>query len=137
MVLDAVKIEANGQVIADFGNSEDGELLLHISDKDTDKWQFAHGNSYDTGSDALLNRYKYNFGLTTDSRKTMGVAAAQELSNFKVNKAKAKDKTVKLVDVKKWLKKQAVSQVHTRKSEKIEYPYKKIVYFLLKISKQT
>ena len=67
----------------------------------------------------------------------MGVAAAQELSNFKVNKAKAKDKTVKLVDVKKWLKKQAVSQVHTRKSEKIEYPYKKIVYFLLKISKQT
>jgi hypothetical protein len=37
-------------------------------------------------------------------------------------KAKAKDKTVKLVDVKKWLKKQAVSQVHTRsKSEKIEY----------------
>ena len=61
MVLDAVKIEANGQVIADFGNSEDGELLLHISDKDTDKWQFAHGNSYDTGSDALLNRYKYNF----------------------------------------------------------------------------
>ena len=80
-----MKIEANGQVIADFGNSEDGELLLHISDKDTDKWQFAHGNSYDTGSDALLNRYKYNFGLTTDSRKTMGVAAAQELSNFKVN----------------------------------------------------
>ena len=52
-------------------------------------------------------------------------------------KAKAKDKTVKLLDVKKWLKKQAVSQVHTRKSEKIEYPYKKIVYFLLKISKQT
>ena len=85
MVLDAVKIEANGQVIADFGNSEDGELLLHISDKDTDKWQFAHGNSYDTGSDALLNMYKYNFGLTTDSRKIMGVAAAQELSNFKVN----------------------------------------------------
>ena len=36
-------------------------------------------------------------------------------------KAKAKDKTVKLVDVKKWLKKQAVSQVHTRKSIKTEY----------------
>lgn len=85
VVLDAVKIEANGQVIADFGNSEDGELLLHISDMDADKWQFAHGNGYDTGSDALVNRYKYNFGLTTDTRKVMGVAAARELSNFKVN----------------------------------------------------
>ena len=36
-------------------------------------------------------------------------------------KAKKKDKTVKMKDVEKWLKEQAVGQVHTRKSDKIEY----------------
>ena len=77
------------------------------------------------GIEKLLGKIYYN-----PKEGFMGV-------NNLFKKAKAKDKTVKLVDVKKWLKKQAVSQVHTRKSEKIEYPYKKIVYFLLKISKQT
>ena len=36
-------------------------------------------------------------------------------------KAKKKDKTIKMKDVEKWLKQQAVGQVHTRKSDQIEY----------------
>ena len=36
-------------------------------------------------------------------------------------KAKKKDKTIKMKEVEKWLKQQAVGQVHTRKSDQIEY----------------
>ena len=36
-------------------------------------------------------------------------------------KAKKKDKTIKMKDVEKWLKQQSVGQVHTRKSDQIEY----------------
>lgn len=61
------------------------------------------------GIEKLLGKIYYN-----PKEGFMGV-------NNLFKKAKAKDKTVKLVDVKKWLKKQAVSQVHTRRSEKIEY----------------
>ena len=78
------------------------------------------------GIEKLLGKFYYH-----PKEGFMGV-------NNLFKKAKAKDKTVKLVDVKKWLKKQAVSQVHTRKSEKkLNTPTKKIVYVLLKISKQT
>ena len=57
------------------------------------------------GIEKLLGKFYYD-----PKEGFMGV-------NNLFKKAKAKDKTVKLVDVKKWLKKQAVSQVHTRKSK--------------------
>ena len=82
--LDTLKIEANGQVIADFGNSEDAELLRRIQDTDPDKWQFCGGSGWDASMGPYNYRYKYNFGLSNDTRKVYGGVATRELSNFKV-----------------------------------------------------
>ena len=82
--LDTLKIEANGQVIADFGNSEDAELLRRIQDTDPDKWQFCGGSGWDSSMGPYNYRYKYNFGLSNDTRKVYGGVATRELSNFKI-----------------------------------------------------
>ena len=81
--LTSVKLEANGQVIADFGNSEDAELLRYVGDLQADKWEYASGNGWDNQA-YLQRRYKYNFGLSNDTRKVFGGASSRELSNFKV-----------------------------------------------------
>ena len=82
--LNSVKLEANGQVIADFGNSEDAELLRYIGDLDADKWEYASGNGWDSQA-YLQRRYKYSFQLSNDTRKVFGGSASRELSNFKVS----------------------------------------------------
>jgi len=81
--LTSVKIEANGQVIADFGNSEDAELLRYAGDLQADKWEYASGNGWDNQA-YLQRRYKYNFGLSNDTGKVFGGVSSRELSNFKV-----------------------------------------------------
>jgi hypothetical protein len=81
--LTSVKIEANGQTIADFGNSEDAKLLQFIGNLQADKWEYASGNGWDTQA-YLQQRYKYSFGLSNDTRKVFGGSASRELSNFKV-----------------------------------------------------
>tara|TARA_S200002703_G_scaffold130239_1_gene117494 strand:- start:360 stop:1586 length:1227 start_codon:yes stop_codon:yes gene_type:complete len=82
--LNSVKLEANGQVIADFGNSEDAELLRYIGDLEADKWEYASGNGWDSQA-YLQRRYKYSFQLSNDTRKVFGGSASRELSNFKVS----------------------------------------------------
>ena len=103
-LLDAVKIEANGQVIADFGNSEDGDCCCISPTRTPTSGNLRTGMATTLAPVSVEQEYKYNFGLTTDSGENYtGSCGGPELSNFKVNKAKAKDKTVKLVEYLKWL----------------------------------
>ena len=82
--LASLKLEANGQVIADFGNAEDAKLLQFIGDLQADEWEYATGTGWDSSQVALQHIYKYSFQLTNDSRKVFGGVSSREMSNFLV-----------------------------------------------------
>ena len=80
--LDTIKIESNGITIAEL----DGKLAGIYSDRSEDSWQMFNGSYWDTSTraDGTNYRYKYNFGLSADTRRVFGSAAFRELNNFKV-----------------------------------------------------
>lgn len=77
----SVKIEANGQVIADV----DAQLLLQYQPSGDNASYGEAAADYETGVElAMRKRYRYSFGLSDDTRRAFGGASARELSNFKV-----------------------------------------------------
>ena len=80
--LDSLKIEANGQTICDL--EANAELLKHY--QPSDDWEYgASANAADSNASLAVNNvYRYNFGLSSDSRRVFGGVASRELSNFKV-----------------------------------------------------
>ena len=82
MELSNIKIESNGITIANL----DGKLFGMYGDKSEDAWAHLAGSYWDTTSraDGTNYRYKYNFGLSADTRRVFGSAAFRELNNFKV-----------------------------------------------------
>ena len=80
--LSSLKLEANGQVIADFGNGEDAKLLQFIGDLQADEWEYSTGTGWDASQASLNHIYKYSFQLSNDSRKVFGGVSSREMSNF-------------------------------------------------------
>lgn len=77
-----VKFEANGQTVA----SLDGKLIGAWGDYSFDEKGFSNGSYWDRTSraDGTIYRYKYNFGLSSDTSRVFGCASFRELSNPKV-----------------------------------------------------
>ena len=85
-----IKIEANGQTIVDLpGNAE---LLKHY--QPSDDWEYGAVASDETQATPAKNNYRYNFGLSNDSRRVFGGVASRELSNFKVTVKNGDSSTV-------------------------------------------
>lgn len=82
MELKNIKIESNGITIANL----DGKLFGMYGDKSEDQFPHLDGSYWDTTNNkAGTNyRYKYNFGLSADTRRVFGSSAFRELNNFKV-----------------------------------------------------
>ncbi len=80
--LENIKIESNGITIADL----DGKLFGMYGDKSEDSWAHLDGSYWDTSNTPAGTgyRYKYNFGLSADTRRVFGSSAFRELNNFKV-----------------------------------------------------
>lgn len=82
IALDKIRIESNGITIAEL----DGKIAGIYGDRSEDQWQMFDGSYWDTTSraDGTNYRYKYNFGLSADTRRVFGSSAFRELNNFKV-----------------------------------------------------
>lgn len=81
VAVDNIKIEANGQVIADVP----AQLLTQYQPSG-DGYAYGEACSASTTGthDSVRERYRYSFSLTDDLRRAFGGASARELSNFKV-----------------------------------------------------
>jgi len=83
IAIDSVKIESNGQVIAEL----DGKLLGNLENGfSVDDWGFSDSSFWDQASRAQGTnyRYKFNFGLTKDTRRVFGCVSTRELNSFKL-----------------------------------------------------
>lgn len=80
--LDTIKIESNGQVIAEL----DAKVLGSLSGESADDWGYSDSSYYDRSSRAQGSnyRYKFNFGLSKDVRRVFGCVSTRELNSFKI-----------------------------------------------------
>ena len=80
--LDSIKIESNGQVIAEL----DAKVVGSLQGESYDDWGYSDSSYYDRSSRAQGTnyRYKFNFGLSKDTRRVFGCVSTRELNSFKV-----------------------------------------------------
>ena len=79
--LDTIKIESNGQVIAEL----DAKVVGSLAGESFDDWGYSESSYYDRSSraDGTNYRYKFNFGLTKDTRRVFGAVSTRELNSFR------------------------------------------------------